>query len=270
MMKKPYEINAENLLIITDIHQNISWVKKILENETGNYDHILFNGDWIDSNYQPPIIASAEETALFLVDAINGKYGPASFNIGNHDLPVMESWKSNSKYSKKQPLFYLCSGFTNSKSLNFNKKMTWNDWRSFHVFHTFGGFVISHAGFSKHYWNDYMSTEEYLDKVWKETELALDLIALQPSPWFAAGRVRGGPAPSGGPVWLDWNYEFEDDLPIKQIVGHTTYPNTVRKIGNSYCLDGHQSAYGILNKYGELTVKSIYPEKLIITDERDQ
>lgn len=267
-MNKPYQINAESLLIITDIHQNLNWVKKILEDERGNYDHILFNGDWIDSYYQPPVIEGATETAKFLVDAINGKYGPASFNLGNHDAPVMESWRWNVKYSNKPQLLYACSGYTRSKSLNFNKEMTWENWRKFHVFHTFGGYVISHAGFSQPYWNDYLSTEDYLDRVWTETEVALDLISAQYSRWFAPGLARGGSSEVvGGPIWLDWSYEFVDMLPINQIVGHTTMPNTVRKKGNSYCIDGHQTAYAILKKNGELIIKSTDPHKLKIIDE---
>jgi hypothetical protein len=269
-MNKPYQINAESLLIITDIHQNLNWVKKILEDERGNYDHVLFNGDWIDSYYQPPVIEGATETAKFVVDAINGRYGPASFNIGNHDAPVMESWRWNIKYSNKPQLFYGCSGYTRSKSLNFNKEMTWENWRKFHVFHTFGGYVISHAGFSQPYWNDYLSTDDYLDRAWTETEAALDLLSAQYSRWFAPGYARGGREVVGGPIWLDWNYEFVDMLPINQIVGHTTMPNTVRKKGKSYCIDGHQTAYAILKKDGELIIKSTEPNKLKIIDETGQ
>lgn len=265
-MEKPYEIKAEKLLIITDVHQNINWVKNILETEKNNYDHVLFNGDWIDSYYEPPIIAGAEETARFVLAAINGEYGPASFNIGNHDLPVMESWKKNSTYFNKVPLLTACSGFTRSKSMNFNKVLKWSDWRKFHGFHTFGGYVISHAGISSLYWQSFATIEDNLNKIWNEIEQALDLISLQYSHWFAAGFARGGPEVVGGPMWLDWNEEFMNNLPIKQIVGHTTELNNVRTIEDSYCIDAHQTAYALLNGDGKVEIKSTVPEKLQVLD----
>lgn len=262
-----HEIKAEKLLIITDVHQNINWIKNILETEKNNYDHLLFNGDWIDSYYEPPVIAGSVETAQFVLAAINGEYGPASFNIGNHDLPVMESWKKNSVYSNKLQLLNPCSGFTRSKSMNFNKVLKWSDWRKFHGFHTFGGYVISHAGISSLYWRSHLNVQDNLNKIWNEIEQALDLISLQPSHWFAAGFARGGSEVVGGPMWLDWNQEFMDNLPIKQIVGHTTQSNIVRTIGRSYCIDANQTAYALLSADGKIEIKSTVTEKLQILDD---
>ena len=67
-----------------------------------------------------------------------------------------------------------------------------------------------------------------------------------------AGFARGGDMERGGPVWLDWNREFTEEIGIPQIVGHSV-GTSHRKIGNSYCLDVRQSCYGVVSN-GQLNV----------------
>jgi hypothetical protein len=50
-----------------------------------------------------------------------------------------------------------------------------------------------------------------IDRIYEETE----------NPLFSVGRVRGGTGEVGGPLWLDWDAEFEDNLEVPQIAGHT-------------------------------------------------
>lgn len=259
--KKPYEINADKLLIITDIHQDVSWFQAVISREKGNYDHILFNGDFIDSYYSPPRVYGAGATAEFMVELINGGYGPVSLNCGNHDLPVMECWKMNQEHSNKKHIHNCCSGFTNSKAKEVNKVFSWADWRKFHLFHTFAGHLISHAGFHPSYWNFYKSTEENLDHHWKESEEALELISFKPSIYFAAGLGRGGSARFGSPCWLDWDTEFDNGVPLEQIVGHSAN-GVVRNIENNYCFDTKQSGYILLDKNGIIEFKSIVQDEV--------
>jgi hypothetical protein len=51
--------------------------------------------------------------------------------------------------------------------------------------------------------------------------------------------------PAGGPLWLDWDAEFEDALEVPQIVGPTRCAKQTQK-GRSYCIDFAQAAYAIV------------------------
>lgn len=257
IMDKPYIINAEKLLVVSDIHQDIFYFKELLEREAGNYDHILLNGDFIDSHKNQTLIYGAKATAMFILELQEGKYGPCSFNLGNHDTPVMESWRFNRQFQHKHNLFNACSGFTSSKSMEVNKVFTWENWRKFHLFHRFGDYIISHAGIHPTFWSEHKTVEENLDLLWKETEEALELISVMPSKYLAAGYGRGGLSKYPGLTWQDWNTEFVCRLPLGQIVGHTGKHNCIRKINKSYCVDGHQSTYCILDINGPIEFKSI-------------
>jgi hypothetical protein len=66
-------------------------------------------------------------------------------------------------------------------------------------------------------------------------------------PLFHAGPGRGGIlAPIGGPLWLDWESEFVDDLPYPQIVGHSR-SSEVRRKDRSWCIDAAQSRAALLH-----------------------
>lgn len=49
----------------------------------------------------------------------------------------------------------------------------------------------------------------------------------------------------GGPLWLDWESEFVDELPYRQIVSHSA-DSEPRQKGHSWCIDCGQQAYWIL------------------------
>ena len=104
-MIKPYEINANKLLCFGDAHQDIEWCKAILEREKGNYDHILFLGDMIDSYWSYPRVYTAKETAKFFNILQQGAYGPVSFVMGNHDCCVRECFPFNKRFTQKKHIF---------------------------------------------------------------------------------------------------------------------------------------------------------------------
>lgn len=264
-----YSIKAERVIIITDIHQNCAWVDMILRAEKGNYDHIIFNGDWFDTYFEPPAVYTAKETALFLIECMEGKYGPATFHIGNHDIAYMEGHKWVKNFQVPHSLKNICSGYSNSKSQKINKALDWEHWIKFQMFSEFGYFVISHAGITPQFWNDYKTEEENLDKIWRETQEALKLVSIMPSKYFQAGFSRGGTQTYGGIIWADWDCDFFDDIPVKQIVGHTTKYNTIRKTGDSFCIDGTQSTYCLLDKDGKIVFKTTSSEPIIIRDDSD-
>lgn len=266
-----YNIEATSCLLISDIHQDINFFLNVINKEKGNYDHIIFMGDFFDSYKSPPEVYGAKETAKFVKRIISGEFGNYTLLAGNHDLPYAECWKDNQSYKKKRFIFTSCSGYTNSKSLEINKVLTWDDWKKFQTFSYFGGYLISHAGFHPTFWNYYVGIESNLNLLWDSSEKAMSEISIIPNNLFECGQVRGGKSGVGGPFWLDWDYEFvdlsfseKDPISPPQIVGHTTKYNSIRKKGRSYCIDGHQNTYAILNKDGNIRFGTINPSHILM------
>jgi hypothetical protein len=266
---KPYQIKANKVLWFSDYHQNTRWVSHILELEKGNYDHIIFGGDEFDTHESTDKVSSIKETARFALDLVNGKFGPSTCLIGNHLLAYAESWFANSKYSHKHNIINSCSGFTNSKSMEINKIFKWEDYQKYQLFCEFGGYLISHAGFHPSFWNFYKTREENLASLWDESKDAFNSISVKPSHLFGCGEARGGKLKAGGPCWLDFLEEFTDNEEIgPQLIGHTSYYNTVRYKNKSYCCDGRQTTYALLDSSGKIEFKSTIAGELNIIEEK--
>lgn len=256
----PYQISASSCLIIPDVHQDLEWVERVIAAEKGNFDRIIFTGDFFDSRKKHPLVSSTKEAAKFVKGLCAGSHGPVTILIGNHELPLMECWFANQKYSHKRFVRNACSGFTNSKSIEVNKILSWENWRKFELFCEFGGYVISHAGIHPNFWNFYKSREDNLRALWDEGEEALRTIGIKQSHLFEAGYARGGSSAFGGLVWLDFSDEFQDNTEIgPQLVGHSQ-SDVLRKNGESWCLDCGQSAYVLLSKSGDLTIRHLKSE----------
>jgi hypothetical protein len=172
----------------------------------------------------------------------------------------MESWFANQKFSKKRSLNNACSGFTNSKAIEVNKILSWENWRKFELFCEFGGYIISHAGIHPNFWNFYKSREDNLRALWDEGEEALQTIGIKQSPLFEAGVARGGRSPFGGIAWLDFSSEFVDNIEIgPQLVGHSQSV-APSKNGESWCLDCGQTTYAMLGNNGHLAMRHLKSE----------
>lgn len=252
-MEKPWELNGDNVLVLSDAHQRVDWVKAVLEREAGNFDAFLFNGDMIDSHFSPPEVSGARETGRFYSWLINNYH----VNIGNHELPVMESWSHHSRYSKKRPLINAVAGFGNNKAMEFNKELTDQQWEKVSLFRVVNGWLVSHAGFRENFWRPFIGIEENLKKLWEEAYWALRHIRFEPNVLFRMGKARTDYADTwGGPVWLDWKREFLDSLPIPQLVGHTHEADIISRIGRSYNIDTG-SAYAIIKRDGTIEFKTL-------------
>jgi hypothetical protein len=111
-----------------------------------------------------------------------------------------------------------------------------------------GGWLFSHAGVYPDWWpKRRRSTESryrWLQNQWAEA--FANIYKESENPIFAAGLVRGGIVPVGGPIWHDWNEEFEDALEVPQIVGHTRCAKQTQK-GRSFCIDLAQAAYAVVD-----------------------
>ena len=266
---KTYLVNANKALVLPDIHQAVDgYAKKIIDLEKGNYDHIICLGDYFDSHCDPSKINGIKETGGFVKELIGGIYGDATLCLGNHDAGYMESWKANQSFQKRRYLFNGYNGFSNNKSMKINKILSWEDWRSIQLFCEFGGHILSHAGIHSAFWNFDKNRKDNLDFLWELSEETLDLISLKPSRLLACGSSRGGSSPVGGLTWADFCDDFVDNEYIgPQLVGHTKQYNIIRSKGKSYCLDGGQTTYALLDKNGTLEKKSIVNGEMNIIEE---
>ena len=117
------------------------------------------------------------------------------------------------------------------------------------------GYLISHAGVYPSIWPQDLDLHEgvrHLNQTMRSIRDAATPDSLEP-PITATGRARGGTADFGGPLWLDWEQEFEDSLAFPQICGHSV-DAAPRQKGRSWCLDAGQTAYATLNSQGVLRV----------------
>lgn len=251
-----WEINGR-ILCIADIHQNIEWAKAIIELEKGHYDHIVFLGDFFDSFWQPPKVSSVEETAQFVVEIINGVYGPSTLLLANHDLSYMEAWRSSSKFRNPKYLFNACSGYTNSKASEISKVLTWDNWKKFKLFALCNGWLLTHAGLRGNNFRPFMDGKKSLCVLEQEFNQAVNHINAFPHPLFVCGKDCGGPAEYGGPLWLRPDYFEDNEIPYPQIFGHThTGKGMVKQYGRSFCIDGGQTSYSIIQSDGSIIHKS--------------
>lgn len=262
-------IQAQRCLIIPDVHQDLAWVERILarENVDGTAtdpvappppDRIVFLGDYFDSHRKPQDRAGVADICAWL-DAARRRFGErAVFLLGNHDIQYLEARPTC--LARRTPRFLgtKCgSAFTHNTAKRIAKDLSPDFWRTARLFVCVNGWLLSHAGLAPSHWPAAPTTDESLARLDAQCGEALDALALRRPvhPLLQAGRVRGGDAPVGGITWLDWDDEFEDALPLPQIVGHTVDPGGARQQGRAWCLDGAQTCYGLLTPEG-LTVRS--------------
>lgn len=207
-------------LIIPDVHEQIEKLEAIEKELVPLADRVVMLGDFFDS-FGP---RHSARIATWLRNHLD------EYDIcwGNHDISY--AFGGN----------FRCSGYdwhTQDAANRLHK----SDWWKLKVFTRVGKFLVSHAGF--HPKTISMATDEAVAR-------AIDhgFKGIQ-DPMWGAGASRGGRNLRGGPVWLDWNEEFEAfDTP--QIVGHTfsTEHKVRHKVYNpdkilgpepptSYCLD---------------------------------
>lgn len=255
-MSNHWEITG-NTLCIADVHQNTAWAKAILEAERGFYDHVVFMGDIFDSYFEPPVVSSVQETAIFAQELTDQKYGPTTVLWGNHDIPYYEARRACLKHQNPQWLRTRCSGYSNSKAKTINKNTEDSHWERREWFKLVNGWLVSHAGFHELYWNKAENEDiNLLRWYWEGKEAAMS-INFKSHPFFNVGTMRGGEGPWPGPLWQDVS-EFYDKLPLKQVVGHSKMEKCgAGRIGRSFFIDGAQTTYAIIQTDGTLLLRSM-------------
>jgi len=257
---KDYQIQNSNILIIPDIHQDLDFADHAIKNEEGNFDYIIFLGDYFDTHKKDDSVYPVKDVCFWLLQKQKDYGERAKFIIGNHDLQYYEyslHFNSDRTRNHANRLFYACGGITNNKCKIIAKNLDLSFWRSCRMFYVCNNYLLSHAGLHESFWfpDNLYSTEECLDKVNRRCEFALLEMKFNHDQILDAGEVRGGQKGTiGGINWLDWYEEFNDSLPIPQIVGHSC-GSTPRTNGKSFCIDCDQKYYGLLNKNGLFEIK---------------
>lgn len=187
-------------LIVPDVHEDIDTLEALAANQMAEADRVVMLGDFFDS-FKPR--HSARIATWLRIHLSDPKF---TILWGNHDISYAFGGR------------YRCSGY-DWHTQHAANRLDREDWMKFKVFTRVGAFLCSHAGFTED--NIHMADDAYCQL---QVEKAFTGAS---SELFAAGMSRGGSEKVGGPLWLDWNYEFKA-TPFAQIVGHTYEPGGPR------------------------------------------
>lgn len=245
----------KNVIIIPDIHQNVAWLERVLK-DIGKQDGLVFLGDYFDPSMENHYLASPAETVKYLNEIALVLGDKAVFLLGNHDIQYLESLSRHRLGKSIEPVDYGCGASWSSETAEQVIKLQDLElFKRFELFTYCQGYLISHAGVSEAFWKRSGTTEEALASLQSQSDYAMSQLGKLALPLLGAGKSRAGRYPKGGLTWLDWETEFEDVLPIPQIVGHSKDPIGARKKGSSWCIDGNQSTYARLQN-GALVIKN--------------
>lgn len=225
-------------IIWADVHERLEKLLWADKEVFSTADRVVLLGDFWDT-FAAYDEGRVRAICAWIVKNINNP--KFTFILANHD----------SHYAFKHP-HYKCSGYNPRTQVIVDEMIHPGVWRNFKIFDKIGPYTVSHAGFCE-------ATLQYA-----KTEVCREAIEAgirgDFDPIFAAGRGRGGYLPHGGPLWLDWNAEFDhiDDFP--QIVGHTP-DSFIRFKGagpsfQSWCIDTHNQHYILLDEEtGKMDIK---------------
>jgi hypothetical protein len=252
-------------LIIPDIHQRIVLVEDVLKKES--YDEVVFLGDWFDSFFEPPHVASFLDTCLFLRDLMteHPKREKFTFLLGNHDIQYIYLNKASSHTHIVPVREYYSSGFTKNKAKQFRKVFFDNNLRdqffikNIKLAYKSQDFLFSHAGVMPNHLNYNENVDILVNDVLPDVWANFRNFTHNRNYFLSeVGSCRGGSAQIGGILWLDARHEFEPSKHIgKQIFGHTTFADPFvyaeGESHESWCLDTEKH-YGVVDD-GVLSVK---------------
>lgn len=201
-------------LILPDVHLRLNAIMKLLKELRGEYDKVIFLGDYFDSFHENSLLhgtCTPELMAQWLVSELENK--DYTFLFGNHDAHYMI------------PRYYngaqIC-GYTHQKRNIINSYMTPEWWKKLQIFAFVGNYIFSHAGISTANLPALLDESYLPDYLKKEEERAMNDFN---HAFWQPGSDRGFYAQvEGGPLWCDWKNVFSFDKYI-QVVGHTEVPS---------------------------------------------
>ena len=255
------QIPILKLLVVPDIHEDLDFLKYIIAKEDfATFDHIVLLGDY----FGPPGVVNPDEdnlqrmavTLMGLKEILSDRL---HMLCGNHDLPYYALRPvCGENTGKPNPVISQWLGATTCERAEIiNAAWSEEFWKSLKGAVLLDGWLFSHAGVHPNWWPESGKTpEEKMQRFDAYWEYAFEHIYEEAEdPIFAAGTARGGLAQHGGPLWLDWDAEFEDSLEVSQIAGHTRCAKQTQK-GRSYCIDMAKSAYAIVEN-GEVQLNIV-------------
>ncbi len=262
-----YEFSPDRpVLVVPDIHQDIGFLDRAVALAGREGAALCFLGDYVDAvnprwRGEAALRAVAERLAEL---ALQHRHG-CVFLAGNHDVDALRLAHNRARLllSGDEEVVARLDAAQPSARGYAHLLGVWPAafLRTWGLVATAHGHLLSHAGVSRRLWPwEAAPTPELQaqtlvrqgDDAWSAwLEQGKD------SPFFAVGPARGGRTePVGGPLWLDWQQEFVDDLPLPQLVGHSRGQDPRRK-DRSWCLDAAQSAVCLLDPELDLTVLRI-------------
>lgn len=246
----------QKLLVIPDVHQDFKFLDALQEEQDFTaFDRIIFLGDFIDAKRSEHDSEKSLRKTLKRVKRLVEAHGDKIVLIpGNHDLPYFGARPSEQSTGVRNSVMssYGCGPVMQDIHRALLKHWEPHIWDRFVPMHFENGFIFSHAGFALDWWEELSGPLQSIEMCLAACEAIWEAAGEgRFSPLFGAGTARGGDLPVGGPFWLDFHHEFNDNLPYPQIVGHTS-GSFARQSGRSWCLDARQSIYGIVTNEVEV------------------
>lgn len=216
------------MLIVGDIHGDLNLLQRIYQEFPSEKKIIV--GDLVDSFVHS--IAQQHLCVQFVLQQVDK--GDTVCLLGNHE------------YSYLEPEKLRCSGYSGVLAALLMPHL--RDIRSkfkHFVYDKDTKILYTHAGLTLKFWNKFELSFDNL-----EIKLQ-DMVEDDPAygEFFWIGGSRYGMRPFGGPLWCDWNQEFQPVPGLRQVFGHTP----IRKIETkgegdslSYNIDCLQYRHNIL------------------------
>lgn len=205
------------IISIGDIHGRPYW-KEI---DPTKYDKIIFEGDYVDSQYYSgaEIIENLREIIQFKLQ----NYQKVILLIGNHDA----------QYIWDDPDFR-CTGFNAPIAMELHKIFTEN--YVFQVAYQEGNHIWTHAGISTGWYKHNIEVIKEIETKFNTKDLADTLnhmmMLKENKVLHQVGELRGGYLKYGGITWADKKETMNGYLPgYHQIVGHTSI-RSIEKYGD--------------------------------------
>jgi hypothetical protein len=257
------------ILVVPDIHQDARFLRECLRIPAQTpVEEILFLGDLLDSKSREGRLPDTIRTVLREVRSVLERQDPpATLLWGNHDWKYWvfrDELAGHRDPAASDHEFFLVRDLSPlTADLLFEEGLggpgpaldLWKDHAVLAAERR--GWLITHAGVHPDLWPGGTDLADGVDRLNRTMEELRDECAsLDGHPLLGAGPARGGFHEIGGPLWLDFNEEFVDDLPFPQIVGHTRCPDVLRS-GRSYCLDACQQVCALLHPDGNLEFRVV-------------
>lgn len=241
-------INSGKVVIISDIHQNLWYANKCLEEPA---DYYVFLGDYFDThkNIDNKKIFGFESVCNWANQKFYELGEKAIWLLGNHDLSYIAAYNNNFQKSRINEHYY-CSGCTNKKSLKFSKYINPKWFKNLKLCCKVGDFYCVHGGFQYNHMKPFCSLGDNINNLYREWEHDKHTFMHKPWHWiWDISAYRGGDSKVSSPIWVDFHHEFVAMDELNQIVGHSASPRwnvqLIKGCQNelNFCIDCSQKMY---------------------------